>query len=250
EPPATFTVPKKDTRAPRITGTRVLALPDGTATVTWTTNEKSDSRVVFGTSRKRLTSSRMDSARVTSHAVVLTDLLPNRTYYFRVVSKDPAGNRAVRPSKAKRPFRFVSSAPGVAVHTAQQFRTGRLGGSRVLNTGFGALTLAKARTRATYQSNVLDAQQFVTWDRASWQAQVPRGTRLRVWVRTGSRVTPDSSWSSWQLVPASGGRIGTKSSRFLQYRVGLTGSKGKAPILTAIGFTYNGKPPPTPQGPG
>jgi phosphodiesterase/alkaline phosphatase D-like protein len=160
--PKPLTTQARDTRAPRVRATGVLSLPDGTATITWTTNEKSDSRVVFGTRPKRLRQARRDNARVTSHTVVLTGLRPDHTYYFRVISKDAAGNRTTRPAQATHPHSFVSAAPGVAVHTAEQFRTGQQRGTNVLDTGFGALTMAKTRGTATYQSHILDAQQFVT----------------------------------------------------------------------------------------
>jgi hypothetical protein len=45
----------RDTRPPTVRAVRVLPLPDGTATVTWKTGERSDSRVRFGTRRGRLT---------------------------------------------------------------------------------------------------------------------------------------------------------------------------------------------------
>jgi hypothetical protein len=56
--------------------------------------------------------------------------------------------------------------------------------------------------------------------------------------------------SPWQRLPNAGGRITTKASRFLQYRLEMTSSTGKAPILTAIGFTHNGTPLPNEDGPG
>ena len=243
EPAATFTVPTADTRPPRVSAARAMPLPDGTATISWKTNEKSDSRVAFGTNPERLRAARYDTARVTSHAVVLTGLRPDRTYYYRVLSKDASGNRT---APTTRPHRFVSAAAGLAVHTAEQFRTGRLRGTTVLDSGFGALTLTGTRTAGSYRSPILDARQYVTWDRASWQAGVPTGATLKVWVRTGSRARPDQTWSSWQPIASSGSRIATNASRFLQYRLQLTSSANRTPVLTAIAFTHHGLPPSHP----
>jgi hypothetical protein len=95
-------------------------------------------------------------------------------------------------------------------------------------------------------SRVMDAHQMVTWDRLTYQADVPAGSTLRISVRIGSTSKPDASWSAWTPV-ASGGRV-VGSSRYLQYRVEMTttGASG-SPVLRDIGITNNGQPfaPPT-----
>jgi hypothetical protein len=95
-------------------------------------------------------------------------------------------------------------------------------------------------TSSTYVSRVLDARAMVTWDRASWQVQVPAGTALQVSVRTGSRSTPDASWTAFRPLSGSGAVLGT-DSRYLQYRVVLTTrDRSRTPVLSAIAFTHNG----------
>ena len=89
----------------------------------------------------------------------------------------------------------------------------------------------------------LDARQMVAWDRLSYQAVVPPGTTLRVFVRTGSTATPGSTWSGWTAV-GQGGRVAA-ASRFAQYRVELTRSRGAAtPALHGVGITSGGRPLP------
>ena len=95
-------------------------------------------------------------------------------------------------------------------------------------------------------SRVMDAHQMVTWDRLTYQADVPAGATLQVSVRIGSTATPDASWSAWTPV-ASGGRV-VGSSRYLQYRVQMsTTGDASSPVLRDIGITNNGLPftPPT-----
>ncbi len=95
-------------------------------------------------------------------------------------------------------------------------------------------------------SRVMDAHQMVTWDRLTYQADVPTGATLQVSVRIGSTATPDASWSAWTPV-ASGGRV-VGSSRYLQYRVQMsTTGDASSPVLRDIGITNNGLPftPPT-----
>ena len=95
-------------------------------------------------------------------------------------------------------------------------------------------------------SRVMDAHQMVTWDRLTYQADVPAGATLRVSVRIGSTSKPDASWSAWTPV-ASGGRV-VGDSRYLQYRLEMSTTGGaNSPVLRDIGITNNGTPfsPPT-----
>jgi len=74
--------------------TWTLNTNDPTAIVTWITDEPADSVVNYGTTTA-LGSSESDSALVLDHEIVLTDILPDQTYYFEVQSTDEAGNTAV-----------------------------------------------------------------------------------------------------------------------------------------------------------
>lgn len=66
------------------------------ATITWTTNEISSSKVEYGlnTAYGFVTSESDTSPRVTSHSVSLSGLASCARYYYRVISKDPYTNQA------------------------------------------------------------------------------------------------------------------------------------------------------------
>ena len=87
------TVPT-DTTAPTISGVSVSGLTENQATVSWSTNEASDSYVEYGISTSYGSNTLLDISKVTSHSQVLSGLLPNTTYNYRVTSKDAAGNSA------------------------------------------------------------------------------------------------------------------------------------------------------------
>ena len=92
---------------------------------------------------------------------------------------------------------------------------------------------------------MLDSGQMVTWDRLTYQAEVPPGASLRVYVRTGSTSTPDGSWSAWTVVD-QGDRV-TAGSRYAQYRVELTRARGgSTPTLKGVGITSDATPPNAP----
>jgi len=236
--PLAFTTDRKDGTPPKITAVRVLPLPDGTATVTWTTDEPTSSTVAFGTSPGQLAKTRVDDAQVRRHNVVLTGLDPGKTYWYRVGSKDDGGNGASTPATGRVPLRFVSAAQGVADHSEAKFRMGDRSGVVVESanaSSTGQLALGAQRSSGKYVSRVMDAGAMVTWDRATWRASAPDGSSLRVYVRTGSMSEPDSSWTSWQRM-RPGDVIGS-DGRYIQYRVELA---GKGTKVAAIGFTHSG----------
>jgi hypothetical protein len=97
----------------------------------------------------------------------------------------------------------------------------------------------------TRVSRVMDAQQMVTWDRLTYQADIPAGAGLRISVRIGSTSKPDATWSAWTPVPANGRVVG--SSRYLQYRVELSSTVPSAtPVLRDVAITNSGTPVRTP----
>ena len=68
---------------------------DGTATITWTTNEPSDSRVDYGTAPGSLDARRAtDAGLATAHSVALTGLAPGDDLPLPRRSADAAGNDA------------------------------------------------------------------------------------------------------------------------------------------------------------
>jgi hypothetical protein len=86
-----FTAP--DTTPPQIFA--VNSNPTSTtATITWSTDENSDSQVEYGTTTTYGFSSILDTNMVLGHSVNLSGLTPSTLYHYRVKSKDAAGNLA------------------------------------------------------------------------------------------------------------------------------------------------------------
>ena len=109
-----------DTTAPTISAVAATAAPAGSATVSWTTNEASDSRVDYGTDPANLGQSTNAAAFVTAHSVQLTGLTPATTYYYRVRSADGSGNAASSPAPPAAPASFrvpetANASPGTTV---------------------------------------------------------------------------------------------------------------------------------------
>jgi|GEM_PF-2494563 len=84
-----------DVTPPVISNVAAGNITTSAATITWNTNEASDSQVEYGLTASYGSSSPLDAAMVTLHSVTLSNLQPNTTYHYRVKSKDAAGNLAV-----------------------------------------------------------------------------------------------------------------------------------------------------------
>ncbi|MFC2017692.1 fibronectin type III domain-containing protein [Chloroflexota bacterium] len=70
------------------------------AIITWITDEYSTSEVEYGTTAGYGSTSSPDRLRTKSHAVELTGLNPDTTYYYRVISKDSSGNKTLSAGKS------------------------------------------------------------------------------------------------------------------------------------------------------
>lgn len=106
------TISAPDTTAPSISNVLATNITSSSATVTWSTNEASTSQVEFGVSNSYGNSSPADSIMTTRHSVDLTGLDANRTYYFRVRSRDAAQNEGVSAN-----FSFTTSNTPPAVQS-------------------------------------------------------------------------------------------------------------------------------------
>jgi hypothetical protein len=103
----TFTTPAVlDTTSPVISAVASSSVTGSAATISWTTNETADSQVEYGLTTSYGSSTALNTAMVKAHAQTLTSLTPDTTYYYRVKSKDAAGNQAVSGS-----YSFTTTSP-------------------------------------------------------------------------------------------------------------------------------------------
>ncbi len=85
--------PPPDTTPPVISGITVTGITNNAATVSWTTNEASNTTVNYGTTASYGSTS-SDAAFVTSHSRGLSSLSEGTLYHYQVCSTDSASNTA------------------------------------------------------------------------------------------------------------------------------------------------------------
>lgn len=90
----TFITISADNQAPQISSLAVSGISQIAATVTWTTNESSNSVVQYGLTANYGFSA-TSTALATAHSVSLSGLTANTAYHYRVISKDASNNEAI-----------------------------------------------------------------------------------------------------------------------------------------------------------
>jgi hypothetical protein len=97
-----------------------------------------------------------------------------------------------------------------------------------------------------YTSKVYNAGAPVTWTTANWLADMPAtGATVTIEVRTGNTATPDTTWTPFAKIAASGGTIPTGPTltsttppgprQYAQYRITLgTTVAGTAPAVKEL----------------
>jgi len=89
---STATLAGPDTTPPVISSIVSSGITYSSATITWTTNEPSDSQVEYGLTTAYGNSTTLNASLVTSHSAGLTGLSASTVYHYRVKSKDTAAN--------------------------------------------------------------------------------------------------------------------------------------------------------------
>ena len=83
-------------------------------------------------------------------------------------------------------------------------------------------------TEGTLESRILKGSPIADWGRAYLEADAPTGTHVELQFRTGSTETPDATWSPWTPPLRSGERPALAASRFAQFRLRLSSTRGGA----------------------
>jgi len=90
-----FSTHTKDMIPPKITGVAAKVLNGISAKFDWLTNEPADTRIEYGLTTSYGALSPLDSAFTAVHTLTLNGLQGNKTYHFRVRSRDEFGNLAM-----------------------------------------------------------------------------------------------------------------------------------------------------------
>jgi hypothetical protein len=145
---AVYTITDPDTTSPVISSISSSPSSSG-ATITWATNEASDSQIEYGISTSYGSSTALNTALLTSHSQSLTDLTPSTLYHYRVKSKDSSGNLATGTDNTFTTLIYTPSAnlltnPGFESGTSSwTFFTDGIGSFATISPGYELTKAAK-----------------------------------------------------------------------------------------------------------
>ncbi len=214
-----------DTTGPVITAVTAVPGVDGTATVTWTTDEPATSRVDYGTSAGSLTSFVSDGTLTTSHSVQLPGLAPDTTYHFRVTSADAVPNTTISPNPPDAPATFTMPTAVATDTTVAHFSAGTTGSSTYVSDTAGGEVILAPEVGAEFAGTTTPSG----WSSGSW-------TGGSTTIGSG-RATVDGSWIRADALGAAGRTVefvGTFSGAAFQnagFGVTLNGDPGESMAL-------------------
>jgi len=99
---------------------------------------------------------------------------------------------------------------------------------------------ARAASSGSYESEVRDAESLATWGAISWRGSTPEGTDVRLFTRSGNTQAADDTWSRWSAAyrDPEGEQITSPKARYLQWKIELSGTEGRSPVVTSVTTAY------------
>jgi hypothetical protein len=189
--------PPKDTTPPVISAIKLTNVTPFTATVTWTTNEASDSAVDYGLDNTYGLSA-SNAGKTTAHSVALNSsfLTPFATLHYRLKSADAAGNLATSTDQ-------TLQLPGVPVTVTVYGSNGKpQAGASVSLDGQTATT--NAQGTATLQSGLGNKQLVTNYNGVTVRkpVTVTKSTKALINYQLDLNRQPTNKWmlSSLTLV--------------------------------------------------
>ncbi len=97
-----------------------------------------------------------------------------------------------------------------------------------------------AAPEGSYESPVKDTRFVSRWGNLSWRAQVPAGSSLELYTRSGNSEQPDATWSDWDgpYSNADGTQVTSLGARYVQWKAVFKGHDGASPQLDDVTLAY------------
>lgn len=169
--------PQSDTTAPVISQIVVSGITKTGATISWTTDEDSSSRVNYGLTDSFELGFVMDPSLTKSHVIALSNLQEGKTYYFQVKSADQSNNIATSSTLT---FGTIDETAPVISSIAITNIT-QSSATVTWNTNENATSILDYGTTTDYGSNKLSATLVTShsFDLSSLQSGVTYHVRVK-----------------------------------------------------------------------
>jgi phosphodiesterase/alkaline phosphatase D-like protein len=195
---------------PAISAVTATGITSTSATITWTTDQASTTRVAYGLTTSYGTQSPLDSALVTAHSVTLTGLTPGTTYNYAATSANGAGTSTTSGN-----FTFATTAAPAGPTISAVTATGITNTSATITW----TTNAAATTRVAYGTTT------------AYGAQSPLDSALvTAHSVTLTGLNPGTTYN-YAVTSANSAGTSTTSGNFT---FATTGSATPAPAISSV----------------
>lgn len=94
--------------------------------------------------------------------------------------------------------------------------------------------------KGSFESPVKDAKMISRWGNLTWRGEVPEGSVVEFYTRSGNSDRPDRTWSDWAgpYSNPDGSSITSPPARYLQWKAVLRSAKGGSPVLNEVTVSY------------
>src|SRR3954453_5267 len=190
-----------DSTPPAISAIKATTIDSSRVTVTWSTDEQATTRIDYGTDPGTITAAISNlpagthtvtnGGFVTQHAVALSGLQPNTTYYYLITAADRFGNASTVAAPT-----FTVPGPTLRDTAATDFAAGAQAGTYVAQTGDGEVILAP-----TVGSEFTGPALPAGWVEVPWDASGSTFFEGGVLVVDGARVATCATDASGVCLP-------------------------------------------------
>ena len=206
-----------DTTPPVISNVQATAITASGATITWTTDEASNSVVEYGLTTS-YGSTASNATNVTSHSMPLTGLSGNTLYHYRVKSTDAAGNTATSVDHSFQTGGSTNYVPTATTILAGSLASGSFSNLSTNNESYYQVNSTTSSPRVTdwYASTVIteapaSVSQLITTYNGDYTKNNTTQTlylfnwSTATWTQIDSQIvgTTDVTVTNTQIAPAN-----------------------------------------------
>ena len=205
-PPAATPIP--NFQIPQGRGALIQILPDSTAETIWSSNSES----VFGLAVRG------------NHVLFSTD--SNGRIFDMVPGRDAQSVTLLTETHESLATRLMLEGSDLYVATSNIAKLLRVE--------------SEASPEGSYESPVKDAKFISRWGVLAWRGEVPAGTTLEFFTRSGNSERPDQTWSDWAgpYRSPNGSPIASPSARYIQWKAVFHTSGANSPTLDDVTVSY------------
>ena len=206
--PAPVATPVPNFQIPQGRGALIEILPDSTAETIWSSNNES----IFGLAVRG------------NHVLFSTD--SNGRIFDMVPGRDAQSVTLLMETNESLATRLMLEGSDLYVATSNIAKLLRVE--------------SEVTPKGSYESPVKDTKFISRWGVLAWRGEVPAGTTLEFFTRSGNCERPDQTWSDWAgpYRNPNGSPVTSPPARYIQWKAVFQTTGANSPTLEDVTLSY------------